>query len=136
MQLFDYVLPRGYKMTRYIFNIKPMGKPRFTWGDKANYRKCTQDYWNFKKDLVEQVEKLNYKIPDVLQNITIILPMPKSWSQKKRILMDRKPHQQTPDIDNILKAFQDCLLENDSTIHTYNNIRKIWGLTGQIIIDE
>ncbi|MCR4339433.1 MAG: RusA family crossover junction endodeoxyribonuclease, partial [Gemmatimonadaceae bacterium] len=32
------------------------------------------------------------------------LPMPPSWSNKKRLAMIGQPHAQKPDIDNLLKA--------------------------------
>ena len=34
---------------------------------------------------------------------TFILPMPKSWSKKKKQLMHGKPHIIKPDLDNIIK---------------------------------
>lgn len=35
--------------------------------------------------------------------------MPKSWSDKKKNAMDWKPHDSTPDIDNIFKSFSDTV---------------------------
>jgi Holliday junction resolvase RusA-like endonuclease len=35
--------------------------------------------------------------------------MPESWSKKKKERMNLKPHQQTPDADNLFKAFTDTL---------------------------
>lgn len=49
--------------------------------------------------------------------------------------MKGKPHQQTPDIDNLVKAIFDCLVENDSYIHTVY-AKKIWGEQGQIMIRD
>ena len=49
--------------------------------------------------------------------------------------LDGKPHTLKPDLDNLIKAFQDSLLDNDSFIHTYKNISKIWGYDGKIIIN-
>jgi len=118
---------------KYIFNIKPLPKPRMTAGDRSGYRKCVRDYWDYKKELINQANKLGYKLPDILEDVTFCLPMPVSWSQKKKILMDGKPHQQTPDIDNLIKALFDSLTNSDANIHTLKNIRKIWGLEGQIV---
>jgi Holliday junction resolvase RusA-like endonuclease len=60
--------------------------------------------------------------------------MPKSWSNKKKKEMDGQPHRVKPDLDNIVKAFKDSLCEDDSFIHTYQNVRKIWGEKGCILI--
>ena len=34
-------------------------------------------------------------------DVSFIMPMPKSWSKKKRAAMDGKPHTARPDIDNL-----------------------------------
>jgi Holliday junction resolvase RusA-like endonuclease len=60
--------------------------------------------------------------------------MPKSWSKKKRKAMNLQPHESKPDLDNLLKGFKDALCENDSFVHTYDQIKKVWGERGQVII--
>jgi len=60
--------------------------------------------------------------------------MPKSWSKKKKEEMYCQPHKQRPDLDNLIKALQDCLCEEDSHIHTYLDVSKVWGKDGAIII--
>jgi Holliday junction resolvase RusA-like endonuclease len=92
-------------------------------------------YFEYKDRLNILADEQGYTLPDVMENITFVLPMPKSWSKKKRQEFDNKPHQQKPDLDNIVKAFMDCLSSNDCNVHTYNNVRKIWGESGSIIID-
>jgi len=62
--------------------------------------------------------------------------MPQSWSKKKRAEMRGKPHQQRPDLDNLIKAFKDALCEDDSHVHTYFEMKKIWGDVGQILVNE
>ena len=42
-----------------------------------------------------------------------------------------KPHQQRPDIDNLVKGLMDALLEEDSHIHTVY-AKKIWAEKGSI----
>jgi Holliday junction resolvase RusA-like endonuclease len=115
---------------KYTFNIDPIPKPRMTKNSAYLYT----DYWNYKKELLRQAKELNYTLPDILSDITFVIAMPPSWPTKKKILMDRKPHQQRPDLDNLLKSFFDSLAMEDKQIHTLKNVRKIWGLTGQIIV--
>lgn len=67
---------------------------------------------------------------------TFILPMPKSWSKKKKQLMHGKPHIIKPDLDNIIKFVQDSLKpEGDQMIHTIV-ANKIWGEEGKIIFRQ
>lgn len=42
--------------------------------------------------------------------------MPKSWTARKREDMDGAPHEQKPDIDNLLKALLDATHHDDSHI--------------------
>jgi Holliday junction resolvase RusA-like endonuclease len=42
--------------------------------------------------------------------------MPESWSRKKRALYDGQPHQQKPDLDNLVKAVLDAIYGDDSGI--------------------
>lgn len=63
------------------------------------------------------------------------MPMPKSWSAKKRELMDGMPHQQRPDVDNILKSLMDALCEDDSYIYDVRATKR-WGQTGRIVLTE
>ena len=113
-------------------NIIPIGKPRMTGGDRANYRKPVIDYWEYKRELNKLVNETDFKIGNELNNIIFV---PKSYSVKKRLELEGKPHLLRPDLDNLLKAFQDSLLDNDSCIHTYRNISKVWGNEGKIIIE-
>lgn len=115
-------------------NITPIGKPRMTIGDRANYRKPVINYWNYKKELKLLADENNLVINNELSNIVFIIPFPKSYSNKKRKELNGKPHTLKPDLDNLIKAFQDSLLNEDSCIHTYKNISKVWGEVGKIII--
>ncbi|MGD9600077.1 MAG: RusA family crossover junction endodeoxyribonuclease [Steroidobacteraceae bacterium] len=117
------------------FNIRPNTKPRMTQRDswKTPPRLCVAKYRAFKDELNIQAKKLNYVVTPVL-SITFVFSMPKSWSKKKRLEMDGAPHQSTPDLDNIMKAFKDSLCENDSFVHTYRECKKIWGTQDQIIV--
>jgi len=59
--------------------------------------------------------------------------MPKSWSQKKKKEMNGKPHRQTADIDNLLKALIDALLSEDKQVWDVHASKR-WGEVGQIRI--
>lgn len=63
--------------------------------------------------------------------VIFVLPMPKSWSAKKRQAMDRTIHQQKPDTDNLIKAFKDAI-ENEDSFIFHDPPWKFWGEEGGI----
>jgi Holliday junction resolvase RusA-like endonuclease len=117
----------------YKFEITPVSKPRQTQSDKWKQRPVVMKYRGYADHLRLLANTLGYVPEDVL-SIHFYLPMPKSWSKKKRALMVKQPHRQKPDLDNLIKAFQDALLSEDSHIHTYSYCCKVWAEEGQILV--
>lgn len=66
--------------------------------------------------------------------MVFVMPMPKSWSKKKRLLMNGKPHQQKPDLDNMIKAVQDALCDEDKFVYDVH-ATKIWGENGTLSVE-
>jgi Holliday junction resolvase RusA-like endonuclease len=62
--------------------------------------------------------------------------MPPSWSKKKRVAMAGQPHKNKPDLDNLIKAFKDALCDDDSFVHTYEKMTKVWGEQGCILVQR
>lgn len=114
-----------------IINITPVAKPRMVRSDKWKKRPVVLSYWAFKDELTLLTNKAGVKLSDEL-NVVFVFPMPISWSKKKRQEMDGKPHKQTPDLDNCIKAVGDILLKDDSGIYKIN-ASKHWGAEGKII---
>ena len=116
-----------------LLDITPVPKPRQTRADKWKQRPSVLRYRAF-------ADELRLKLPrDVNLNWSSIhfnLPMPKSWSKKKKAEMDCTPHTQKPDIDNLLKALLDAHYADDSGIHALTMIRKSWSKTGYIKIEN
>jgi Holliday junction resolvase RusA-like endonuclease len=111
--------------------IVPIAKPRMTRSDKWNQRDCVMRYRSYCDSLRSSWgERL---VPDTL-DIIFTIPMPASWSGKKRLMMDRTPHQSKPDIDNLLKGFMDALLDDDARIWKVS-AAKIWGVEGSIKVN-
>ncbi len=118
------------EITEQIYPIIPNTKPRMTQSDKWKKRPCVLRYFEFK----DKVRDHKVELPEC-HHITFVVPMPESWSKKKKIVMNGKPHQQRPDVDNFLKAIFDAVFEEDSHIWDCR-ATKMWGREGQIIIKE
>ena len=102
--------------------IVPIGKPRMTQSDKWKKRPAVVRYYAFKDELRKAVGELG----DVeILSWVAYLPIPKSWTKKKKLEMKGKPHRQKPDRDNIDKAILDALFKDDSGI-AGGTIFKYW----------
>ena len=115
------------------YNICPVPKPRMTRRDKwlKPPRPAVKRYWDF----CLQCKLERVILPCFGAHVTFVLPMPKSWSKKKKVQYDGKPHMDTPDLDNLLKAISDAIYQNDSGIYNIC-IEKRWGIIGKILIEE
>ena len=116
-------------MTSYP--ITPCPKPRQTRADKWKKRPPVLRYRAF----ADTCRELGVAVPESGAKVTFILPMPKSWSKKKRAQMDGQPHQQTPDVDNLGKALLDAVYEDDSCVWDIRMIKR-WGVEGRIDIEN
>ena len=103
----------------HTLKVVPMGKPRMTQRNVWAKRPCVLRYHAFRDRVRQQMEGVNV-IGYHRVSFVAYLPMPKSWSQKKKDAMRGQPHQQKPDIDNVGKALLDALYQDDS---------KIWSVT-------
>lgn len=138
-----YVLDPNRKF--YLFDIVPISAPRMTQSDRwrtnpehedinKRQRPVVTKYFAYKNELTRQVAELNYEVKPVL-DILFIMPMPNSWSGKKKERMNGLPMKVKPDTDNLLKAVKDTLCKNDSHIWR-ETAEKRWGYRGSIIIFE
>ena len=131
----------------YIFKINPCAKPRMTQGDqwridpnhpdpKKRQRPAVTRYWNFKHELLREADRLGVpELPSRLKSLVFLVPMPKSWSVKKKNAMYGQLALQRPDLDNYLKAIWDCLCEEDSHIACIDGpLAKYWDHEGKIIL--
>ena len=111
------------------YKITPVAKPRMTQSDRWKKRPCVMKYWAF-KDLVRLA---GIKLPEGYGHVIFYVPMPKSWSKKKRAEMDGRPHRLKTrnDRDNLTKALQDAILENDGALWDMRTT-KLWSYEGKI----
>lgn len=117
-----------------IFNITPIGKPRMTQRDKwANVRTAAASkYFVWKDDIRRQAKEKKFTLGKQT-DLVFLIPMPASWSQKKKDIMRGVSHEARPDRDNLEKAFFDALLSEDCT-NWKGTSEKYWWDYGAIIV--
>lgn len=121
----------GANENSMIYDITPVPKPRMTQRDKWAKRKPVVTYRAFK----DEIRLRKVSLPEYGYHVTFVIPMPKSWSKKKKTEMNGKPHQQRPDKDNLEKALLDAVFDEDSRVWD-GRVTKVWGRKGLIIVDE
>lgn len=105
----------------------PMAKPRMTRRDTWKLRPCVLAY----RDFCDRARMAaNWPAKRRLAGIWAIevlvyLPMPRSWSERKRSQYAGTPHTQRPDGDNLLKAVCDALFVNDECLYR-QTVVKYW----------
>ena len=87
-------------------DIEPMGKQRMTQRDKWMKRPAVLRYRAFCDELRLKFRKRGFTGISLVFHIAT----PSSWSKKKAALKIGTPHDQKPDIDNMVKSVLDALL--------------------------
>lgn len=118
----------------FEYSGKPVAKPRMVRSDKYKRRPVVMNYWAFKDRIIRQAKEKGFKLANAYM-VTFVMPMPESLSEKKKQEYDGKPHQVRPDVDNMLKAVNDCLLSEDSAVY-FVVAKKVWGREGKIILEN
>ena len=115
---------------KIILNITPQSHCRSTKGDSIFFRipreklrpeglrRLTrlEKYNNYKLELLAESKRKGFVIPASGLSVTFYIPMPKSWSKKKKKQLHGFLCQSRPDLDNLLKAFADSLTSEDKYI--------------------
>lgn len=115
-----------------VIDIDPVAKPRMTRRDKWAKRPIVMAYRNYGDGLRLKLAK--YRLPESV-SVDFYISMPKTWSEKRRVALSGQPHQQTPDIDNLVKGLFDHLAKNDSYIWEVK-ARKFWAWRGSVVLHE
>lgn len=105
-------------------NVPPKPKPRMTRADRWKKRPVILAYWEWCAEVRAQWGDRAF--PEHGAHITFRVPMPKSWSRKKREAMTNTGHRQTPDLDNYLKALLDAIHADDCAVWDFDGLCKVW----------
>lgn len=129
----------------HIIDVIPIGAVRMTksdrWKTNPNHfdvrkrqRPAVTRYFEFKNKVVRECNKVKYEIKNSI-DVVFFIPMPDSWSLKKKEKMNGTPHKSRPDIDNIVKGFMDALKEQDGDVW-WIKAEKRYAFKGSILIYE
>jgi Holliday junction resolvase RusA-like endonuclease len=126
-------------MRKVILNITPQTHVRATQGDSIFFRipreklrpaglkrlLRLEKYNKYKIDLDAEAKRNSFVMPPIGASIVFVIPVPQSWSKKKKKLYHGTFHQSKPDIDNLQKAFLDSLMKEDKQI-AHLEVQKRW----------
>ena len=119
-----------------IENIVPVPAPRMSRRDRFDPRPCVVRFRDYGIEL-----RSHFTAAELPTNYLLVfyLPMPKSWSKKKKRSHLFQPHKKTPDKDNLEKGLLDSLFyhedKNDCCIWD-GRVIKLWSEEGAIAIYE
>ena len=125
---------------KVILNITPQTHVRATQGDRVFFRISRNQlrpgglkrllrlerYNDYKLSLSALAKQQHFTFPEQGASIIFFIPVPKSWSKKKKKLYHGTLHQSKPDLDNLMKAMIDSLLSEDKIIAHYGELCKVW----------
>ena len=109
-----------------ILDVSPCSKPRMTRADRWKKRQSVLKFFAFRDAVKQSPAWKTLQLLDMDSfKIVFHVPMPKSWSKKKKAQFEGKPHQQRPDLDNYLKAWKDSVYEEDAVVW-HVEATKLW----------
>jgi len=120
--------PEGTLEMRFTVPGMPVAKPRMTKRDTWAKRPCVLRY----REFCDRMRAAAGPLPDVPPaqiHISIFMPMPVSWSKKKKSAMAHTRQRQKPDFDNFIKSI-DGLFDDDSAIY-WGDCLKTWCWPGE-----
>ncbi len=133
------------------YPITPIAKPRMTRADAITMRKLAAGKRLSEKErkrapllsrwlaYKQEVEMRRVDVPESGAWIVFVLPMPGSWSRKRKREMCGQPHRgqkdkaRKNDKDNLEKGLLDAVFGDDSAIWD-SRVTKVWGERGAIFV--
>ncbi len=125
----------------FSFKYKPESKQRPRFGAQGKvYNPQRNKSLAYKWDAAQQMSSQGSERPlecPILVNMRFHMPMPKSWSQKRKEEQLGKPMASKPDIDNLMKWILDVLngiAYTDDRLVSSTYSEKVWAYEGKVDI--
>ena len=119
-------------MNMITIAIDPMGAVRQTQADRWKKRPAVLKYRSFRDKIRQKCIDGGFELGESFE-ILFYIAMPESWSKKKKERMFMQPHNQKPDIDNLIKSVMDALKKDDKKVWKIKAL-KSWHTDGFIYI--
>lgn len=126
----------------YMFAVTPCPAPRMTQSDKwrtenhpdpkKRRRPVVSKYFAFRDSVRLQAAAMKFTQGDTFEAVFFV-PMPESWSAKKKERMNGAPCMVRPDCDNYTKAFLDAMKREDGSVW-HQNCQKRYSYSGAILV--
>ena len=113
-------------------DINPVSAPRQNRSDRWRKRPVVLRYRAYSDALRQACLKEDFILGEAIY-MEFHIPMPQSWSKKKKARMVGTFHQQRPDTDNLCKGIQDSLLPEDCKVW-HLEAKKFWSKEGRIVL--
>lgn len=114
--------------TRY--DVEPVSAPRQVRSDRWDPSPHVLRYRAFRDEIA-----LRRVMLPLHAHVVFVLPMPRSWSIRKKALHRGAGHFQKPDTDNCLKALVDAVYRGVDDSHVWDvRATKVWGDAGAIYV--
>lgn len=121
------MLRRDGEYPLYQIDVCPCPAPRQTRSDQYRVRPAVARYRLFRDLVRAEWRECKWIGPADYMEVTFWIPMPKTWSQKKKDQMVFRPHQGKPDLDNLAKGFWDAIYRDEDDSHIYHAVlSKYW----------
>ena len=117
-----------------LVDIDPVSCPRQNRSDRWKKRPVVVRYRAYSDALRQACLENDFVLGEKIY-LEFHIPVPKSWSQKKKVKMIGTPHRQRPDTDILAKGVMDSLLPEDCKVW-HIEAKKYWSETGMIFIDN
>jgi Holliday junction resolvase RusA-like endonuclease len=116
-----------------VFDIEPTPAPRQSRRDRWSPSASVLRYRAFRDEVAWKIREL----PEDFFHVIFLLPMPPSWSDRKKAETVGNPHTGTPDKDNLEKALIDAVFRNRDDAHVWNTAStKLWAYAPAILIAD
>jgi Holliday junction resolvase RusA-like endonuclease len=127
-------------MKEYRIDIDPIPAPRMTQRDIWKKRPVVVKYHAYRDAIRYKLLSQGMKKLPSAMGFTFHMPMPKSWTKKRKEYMNGRLHEQKPDLDNLIKAVKDGFTYgtpfDDSHVSCYVFAQKVWSVEGAVVIYE
>ena len=118
-------------MPAYRFDVVPVAAPRMNRADRWKKRPCVVRYFEYRDQVRALAAEQGFALAEEFL-LWFQVPMPKSWSQRRKRMMFGEPCRSKPDVDNLAKGFFDCFGEDK---HVWSvQITKTWHDKGGIVV--